>query len=336
VAGEAGEGEVVRIHEGRGPYPGGVSVVRQVARTAGSEPRPPGSDAEREAARRLAAWLRARGDAAEVRTRRVRPAALGATGVGAAVAAAGSLVSVASPAAGVAGAAAALVVLALEAAGLESPARLLFRQRAVADVVVGGRDRPVLLVCAGFGSGRLGWGARRRLGAWPVLVAAAVVAACVARALGAAGVWLGAAQLVPTLFELVVATAALDAGLAGWGPGEATAAAVAVAVHDELAARPPATLEPALLLHGDGRPRLDAAVKLEVRPGAGVTARDPAVERATEALGLPPPRRRGGGIVIGTDAEDQETLVDLALAIVDALDQSRAQASSPPTTATTP
>jgi len=313
-----------------------VSVVRQVARTAGSEVRAPGAEAEREAARRLTTWLRARGDAAEVRTRRVRPAALGATGAGAALAAAGSLLSVASAPAGVACAAAALLVLAMEAAGLESPARLLFRRRAVADVMVPGSGGAVLLVCAGFGSGRLGWGARRRLGVWPALAAAAVTAACVARALGAAGVWLGAVQLVPTLLELVVATAALDAGMAGWGPGEATAAAVAVAVHDELAARPPGTLAPALLLHGDGRPRLDAAVVLEVRPGAGVTARDPAVERATEALGLPPPRRRGGGIVIGTEAEDPETLVDLALAVVDALDQSRAQASSPPTTATTP
>src|SRR5438093_1026515 len=71
-----------------------VSVVRQVARTAGSEVRPPGSAAERDAARRLAAWLRARGDAAEVRTRQARPQAPAATGIGAAVAAAGSLLSV--------------------------------------------------------------------------------------------------------------------------------------------------------------------------------------------------------------------------------------------------
>ena len=141
---------------------------------------------------------------------------------------------------------------------------------------------------------------------------------------------------MPTVFLLVVATAALDAGLAGWGPGEATAGAVAVAVHDELAARPPATLSPALLLHGGARPRLEAALVLELRPGSGVSATNPAVERATEALGLAPPRRRGRAIVLGTDAEDPETIVDLALAVVDALDQSRAQASSPPTTATTP
>lgn len=289
--------------------------------------RPPGSEAEREAARRLVAWLRARGDAADVRTRRVRPAALAATGIGAAVAVAGSLLSVVSAPAALGCAAAGLLVLAIEAAGWESPARLLFRRRAVADVVVGG-DGPALVVCAPFGSPRRGWGARRRLGAWPALAALAVGAACVARASGGAGVWLGAAQLVPTIYLLVVATGALDAALAGWGPGEATAAAVAVAVHDELAARPPATLSPALLLHGGRRPPLDAAVVIELRPGTGVTANDPAVERATEALGLPPPRRRGQTIVLGTDAEDPETIVDLALAVVDALDQARAVAAT--------
>jgi hypothetical protein len=252
------------------------------------------------------------------------------------VAVAGSLLSVVSAPAALGCAAAGLLVLAMEAAGWESPARLLFRQRAVADVVVEGGNGPVLLVCAGYGSRRRGWGAQRQLGAWPALAALAVAAACVARALGVTGAWLGGAQLVPTIFLLVVATAALDAALAGWGPGEATAAAVAVAVHDELAARPPATLVPALLLHGGARPALNAPVVLELRPGSGVTAADPAVERATEALGLPPPRRRGRTIVLGTDAEDPEAIVDLALAVVDALDQSRAQASSPPTTATTP
>jgi hypothetical protein len=143
----------------------------------------------------------------------------------------------------------------------------------------------------------------------------------VARAAGSGGLWLGGLQLAPTIVLLAAVAAAIDAGLAGWGPGERVATAVAVAVHDELAARPPRSLAPALLLYGAARPRLEAAVVLEIRPGTGVTARDPAVARATEALGLPPPRRGGrrGRVLIG--AAGGEAAVDLALAVADALDQ---------------
>jgi hypothetical protein len=319
-----------------------VSVMSQVARAAGTEVRPPGSDPERAAARRLVAWLRARGDAAEVRPRRTRPQALAATGIGAAAGAAGSLLAVVSAPAGLACAALAAVALALEAAGMVSPARWLFPRRELADVFVApeGVER-ALLVCAPFGSPRLGLAAGRveRARWWLAGAAGAVLAACAARVLGAGGVALGAVQLVPTLALLAGAAAALDGGLAGWGPGEAAAAAVAAAVHDELAARPTRTLAPALLLHAGPRPRLAAAAVIEIRPGAGLRAGDArtaaAATRAAGALGVSPPslpRPPRGHVAVG--AEGEEAAVDLALAVADALDQ--AQTSSPRTTSSTP
>ncbi len=319
-----------------------VSVVSQVARAAGTEVRPPGSEAERAAGQRLAAWLRARGDTAEVRPRRARPQALAAAAIGAAAGAAGSLLSVVSAPAALACAAVGAVVVALEAAGVASPARWPFPRRELADVYVApeGIER-ALLVCAPFGSPRLGLAAGRveRWRWWLAGAAGLVLAACAARALGAGGVLLGAAQLVPTLALLAAVTAALDAGLAGWGPGEGAAAAVAAAVHDELAARPPHTLAPALLLYAGPRPRLAAAAVIEIQPGAGLRAGDarldPAAARAADALGVSPPplpRPPRGHVAVG--AEGEEAAVDLALAVADALDQ--AQTSSPRTTSRTP
>src|ERR1700742_1614555 len=116
-----------------------VSVLSQVARAAGTEVRPPGSEAERAAAARLAGWLRARGDAAEGRPRRARPQARAAAGIGAALSAAGSLLSVVSIPAALACAAVGALVVALEAVGTASPARWLFPRRELADVFVAPR-----------------------------------------------------------------------------------------------------------------------------------------------------------------------------------------------------
>jgi hypothetical protein len=312
-----------------------VSVVSQVARAAGTEVRPPGSEAERAAARRLAAWLRARGDAAELRPRRARPQALAATGISAALGAAGSLLSVVSAPVALACAAVGALVVALEAAGVASPARRVFPRRELTDVFVAPRvgdgaalARRAVLICAPFGSPRLGLASARveRARWWLAGAAAAVLAACAARALGAGGLVLGAVQLVPTLALLAGAAAALDAGLAGWGPGEGVAAAVAAAVHDELAARPPRTLSPALLLYAGPRPRLSAAAVIEIRPGAGLRAGDArlaaAAARAAGALGVTPPalpRPPRGHVAVGADGD--EAAVDLALAVADAVDQ---------------
>jgi hypothetical protein len=96
---------------------------------------------------------------------------------------------------------------------------------------------------------------------------------------------------------------------------------------------------PALLLYAGPRPRLAAAAVIEVRPGAGLRGGDArtaaAARRAAEALGVAPPplpRPPRRHVVVG--AAGEEAAVDLALAVADALDQ--AQASAPPTTASTP
>jgi hypothetical protein len=287
-----------------------VSVVRQVARAAGTDPLPPGSEAEREAARRLVEWLRARGDDAVVTPRR---AALSVWGWGAAAAAVGSLASVAS---GWAGAAVAALGLAVIAAW-SVPGRRETRDIAVAP----GAD---IVVVARYGSEREPSPVRRE---WLAACAAVVIAAAAARARGVDGLALGAAQLVPTLALLAAAGAALDRALAGWpAPGEA--AAIAVAVHDELAARPPRTLSPGLLLHGRGLPRLRHAVVLEILPrGSGARASHPqlraAAERAGEALAIEPTALpRPGRLTVRVGGADAERAIDVALAVVDALDAS--------------
>jgi hypothetical protein len=240
-----------------------VSVAPLVARVLGRDARPPCSDAERRAAVRVQAWLQARGDDAAIRTVWLRPQRLAALGVACALGTAGSLVSVALPVAGVACAAVAAAWLAV---GVVPPP---FPRRATQDVVVAPRgDAPgALIVCARYDSPRRGFAARgahladrlRRpwlpgARGWLALAALAVAGASAARAAGADGLWLGALQLVPTVALLGAAALALDAGLAGWGPGDASAAA-AVGIYDELAQRPARNLSPALVLSGAGQHR---------------------------------------------------------------------------------
>ena len=261
MAGEAGEGEVVAVHQARADLTGRDGHAGGCER--GAPGRPDGR--ERGAAARVgrrsgrrrggcAAWLRARGDAADVRTRRVRPAGAGGRpGSARRVAVGGSLLSVvlarrrrsAAPRLG-------LLVLAMEAAGWASPARLALP---AARDVARRRGRapahgPALVVCAPFGSPRARLGvARRRLGAWPALGRAGRGSppASPGRRRGRRVAGRGAARA--DVVAAVVATAALDAGLAGWGPGEAAAGAVARGrPRRARAASRRATLSPALLL----------------------------------------------------------------------------------------
>jgi hypothetical protein len=153
--------------------------------------------------------------------------------------------------------------------------------------------------------------------AWLAL-ACAVVAACAGARLGGVdATWLGAVQLVPTVLLLFALAAAGDVALSAWAPGandNASGAAVALALHDELTRDPPAGLAPSLLLTGAGasgpqglrahlrREELDpaGAVLLEIGPCAGGApawrSRHPqlraAAERAAGALGAEP-RPRG-------------------------------------------
>jgi hypothetical protein len=133
-----------------------VSVAPQVARVLGRDPRPPCSDAERRAAVRMRTWLQARGDDAAIRPTWVRPQRLASLGVASALGVAGSLVSVAVPAAGLA---CATVAAAWLASGIVPPP---FPRRATQDVVVAPRsDNAVaLIVCARYDSPRAGLAAR--------------------------------------------------------------------------------------------------------------------------------------------------------------------------------
>jgi hypothetical protein len=343
-----------------------VSVAPQVARVLGREPRPPCSDAERRAAVRTRGWLRARGDAAESTTVWLRPQRGAALGLASALGLVGSLLAVTAPVAGLACAAVAALWLAT---GIVPPP---FPRRATQDVVVAPHgDGPVaLIVCARYDSDRAGFAARGRglaermrrrrlpgLRGWLALSAAAVASAAAARLAGVDGLWLGALQLPPTAALLAGAGATLDAGLAGWGPDgrSAAAAAVAAAIHDELAQQPPHALSPGLVLYGGGTaarlkelaPGRGRAVVLEVLPlGAGPVrwrTSHPqlraAAERAAGALNLPPapplPRKprlgrvpviRIGAGEAGEPGEEAMTAaVDLGLAIADALDATVAE-----------
>jgi hypothetical protein len=185
----------------------------------------------------------------------------------------------------------------------------------------------------------------------------AVTGTAGARLAGVEAGWLGAVQLVPTIALLVALAAAVDIALSGWAPGandNASGVAVALALFDELSREPPRTLAPALLLVGAGHTEPRAAkgyvdgVLLELGPcGLGrpaVRARHPqaqaAAERAAAALGARTAGDRPAaagvriaclddrGIVPRAHQEDDtivdeaamEAALDLALAVVDALD----------------
>lgn len=74
------------------------------------------------------------------------------------------------------------------------------------------------------------------------------------RGLGLEGRVIGAVQLVPTVGLLAAAAVALDSVLSDWtaGAGDTAGVAVALALHEELTARPPARLSVGLVLAGAG------------------------------------------------------------------------------------
>jgi hypothetical protein len=239
----------------------------------------------------------------------------------------GSLASVAWPLAGLIAAAIAAVSLALEGAGLTGPLRLLQPRRATQNVVALPEDREgvTLLVCAPYDAPRRGlvlndrWrGLAARLGdvrPWLAACALMIAGAAAARQAGVDAAWLGAVQLVPTVVLIAALAAAVDIALSAISPGAgpASAAAVALAVHEELAADPEA-LPAGVILYGAGasgphalraqlrreRPDRRLTVLLELGPCAGGEpawrTRHPQLRRAAglaaDALDLVPPRRR--------------------------------------------
>jgi hypothetical protein len=243
----------------------GVSPEERIERLTAIAGRGAGTDAERRAAVWLERDLDERGHAAWAETFWLRPGWAWPVVLAAALGAGGSLAAVAWPLAGLIAAVLAAVSLALEGAGLTSPLRLLTRRRATQNVVAlpEPHDGVTLLVCAPYDAPRRGlvlndrWRAlAARLGdARPWLAGCAlVIAACAAaRQSGVDAIWLGAVQLVPTIVLIAALAAAVDIALSDFSPGAgpASAAAVALAVHEELAADPEA-MPAGLILYGAG------------------------------------------------------------------------------------
>jgi hypothetical protein len=305
----------------------GVRLQETIECLAAIRGRGAGTDAERRAAVALAGDVAERGHDVWTDTHWVRPGWAWPVALAALLGAAGSLVSVASPLAGVIAAAVAAVCLALEGAGRTSPLRLLAGRRATQCVVAlpEEHDGVTLIVCAPYDAPRRGlvlndrWrAAAARLGdvrPWLAGCALVIAAAAGARLAGVEATWLGALQLVPTVVLIAAPAAALDIALSDFSPGAgpASAAAVALAVHEELASEP-GPVAAGLLLYGAGasgphalraqlrreRPDARRTVILELGPCAegepGWRTRHPQLRRAAQtaadALELAPPRRR--------------------------------------------
>ena len=300
----------------------GVHVGETIERLAAIGGRGGGTDAERRAAVWLERHLRERGHQAWTDTVWVRPGWAWPVALAALLGAGGSLASVVWPLAGLVAAALAALSLALEGAGLTSPLRLLTRRRATQNVAVlpeAHGDVVTLIVCAPYDAPRRGlvlndrWRAAvRRLGdvrLWLAGCALVIAGAAAARLAGIDASWLGAIQLVPTVVLIAALAAAVDVGLSEFSPGAgpASAAAAALAVHEELAADPEA-MPVGVLLYGAGasgphglrallrreRPDRSRTVLLELGPCAeGVPAwrtRHPQLRRAAllaaDALGI--------------------------------------------------
>jgi hypothetical protein len=292
-----------------------------------------------DAERRAAAWLEddlyERGHDPWVEPYWVRPHWAVPVALGSLLAGGASLLALTLPLAAAIVAAVAAVGLAIEALGYEGPLRRVMPRRATQDVVVrpaADPDRVELLICARYDAPRRGlvlndgW---RRLAvplrnvrAWLAGAAAVVTGCAVARWQGVDAGWLGAIQLLPTVALIAALAASLDIGLSAFSPGadSASAAAVALAVHDELTREAPAELAPGLLLRGAGgssartlrahlretRPDRRRTVILELGPCAGGSPRwaaghrqlKAAAERAAAALeletGRPRPHRVRG------------------------------------------
>jgi Peptidase family M28 len=249
-----------------------------VRRLAAVQRRGAGTDAERRAARLLAAELRGLGRRG-VRTVPlwVRPAWGVVHALVLVLAAAGSVIAVSAPVAGLALAGAALLLWAGDLSGRAPLLRRLTPARATQDVVSRDRreDLPVRLVLsapvdvprAGLldrGPAARAQAALRRAlrGRGPgrhglaTLALAGILACAAVRVAGAGGPVLAPIQLVPTILALLLAGAFLDAALAPPAPSganaNASAAAVLLAAVAELDRRPPSHLAVDVLLAGAG------------------------------------------------------------------------------------
>jgi hypothetical protein len=207
---------------------------------AGFEKRVAGSDAERRAALALRDRLRSAGREAEVEPFRFHQRWALAQALAAGLAVVGSVLSVSAPAVGAALVALAAAASILEATGIVQLVSRLTGTRASQNVSSppdgAHQPRPGLLVlAASYDAPRTTVFARFAEGVrdpWLLLGAAllAVLACCLARALGVEGNVLTAIQLVPTLLLLAAVPLLVDAELSPIGDGAAEAAGVEIAI----------------------------------------------------------------------------------------------------------
>ena len=268
-------------------------------------PRAACSDAER----RLAVWahddLRARGHEAWVETHWVRPQLAAGLALGCALTAAGGLIAIGAPVAGLVVAAVGALSVLVDASGGAGPLRRLLPRRATQVVLVAPPpDEPApvveLLLVARTDVPRGGL-VRRLAGVpgglwWLAGCALAVVAAAAARVAGADGTLLGALQLVPTVVLLAAVAGALDSLASGLGDGrdEDAALVAALAAHDALVREPAAGVAAGLVLAPPDalrshlrreRPDPRRTALLHVRAGP-VRSRHPQWRAAAAAAGL--------------------------------------------------
>jgi hypothetical protein len=246
-----------------------TGLSRQAERVAGS-------DSERRATLWLAGQLRQSGQAARVETFWCRPNWALAQAWHVTLGLAGALVAVGSARVGGALILAAIVCLIADAVLADSPGRRLTRQRASQNLISPlprDPDRTQLIITANLDAGRTGLLFRRFLRvpaawlrqltggrapgwvAWLVLLLLWEVGTAVARARGATGTAIGAAQLPPTVLLVLALALLVDQGTAGVAPGagdNASGVAAAVALSRALGAGPPGTLDVQLLLQGAG------------------------------------------------------------------------------------
>src|SRR5829696_1709624 len=281
-----GRGEVSALRSSGAMEPG--QIVEGLCRI---ENRGPGTDAERRAARWLQDRLRDLG----------RPADIGSLGLHALAAVVGSVVSAFAPLAGLIVLGVTLLSLVLDLLGRVHLLRRLTSRRATQNVVAhaegpafaSGLDPITLVVTAGYDAGRTSLlrrdgvarlGARIRglgRGHFPgsrgLLVFA--VLACAACATGRLLTdnephWIAIVQVCPTVWLLVALAAMFDISVSERAPGagNASAAAVAMALAGALGENPPRRLGVEVVLAGaatasaDGFLRYVTSRRREIRP----------------------------------------------------------------------
>ncbi len=193
--------------------------------------RAPGSDAERRAARHLAGRLRALGREAGLESFNAWPAWQLAYAIHAALAIAGSALSVEFPVVGAALVLVAVLLTLLDVSGTLVTTRRLLGRRASQNVISwGDRGAPgALLLVAHLDSGRGGlvrrdaW--RRRLTAIGPLTPffgslVLVLVCCLVRLAGVDETWLSVVQFIPTVALIVAFPLLLDMAMSAVQPGE--------------------------------------------------------------------------------------------------------------------